>query len=193
MDEDAAAFWDERYRSQEAIPERGPARFLVENLDLLPERGKALDVAMGTGRNALFLASLGYEVTGVDISPVAVERCREEASRRGLQLEAICADLETYALPEEAFDIVLHFYYLQRDLCPALSRALRPGGVLVFETFTREQRQFGWGPTRDEHLLLPSELRDLFPASETLVYREGIEDSERGKKAVAGLIARRRG
>ena len=193
VDEDAASSWDARYRGDEAIPERGPARFLVENLDLLPESGTALDAAMGTGRNALFLAELGYQVTGIDISPVAVERCREEASRRGLQLQAICDDLESYAWPEQAFDIVLNFYYLQRELCPALSRALRAGGVLIFETFTTEQRAFGWGPTRDEHLLLPGELRELFPELETLAYREGIEESERGKKAVAGLIARRRG
>src|SRR3972149_9878355 len=88
VDEDAASSWDARYRGDEAIPERGPARFLGENLDLLPGRGTALDAAMGTGRNALFLAELRYQVTGIDISPVAVERGRGEASRRGVQLEA---------------------------------------------------------------------------------------------------------
>jgi tellurite methyltransferase len=191
MTDDPASFWDERYRTQEAVPERGPAGFLVENLHLLPPRGDVLDIAMGSGRNALFLAARGYEVTGIDISPVAIERCREEAACLGLHLEAARADLASYRLPESAFDVILNFYYLQRDLCPRIAEALRPGGLLVFETFTTEQRRHGWGPTQDDHLLRPAELRSLFPGLEQLVYREGIAESERGQKHVAGLLARR--
>ena len=148
MTEDVARSWDEQYKREEAVPERGPAALLVEQASLLPPRGKALDVAMGTGRNALYLASLGYEVTGIDISPVAVARCRAEAQRRGIRIEAVCADLTSYPLARESYDVVLNFYYLDRELCPRLVEALRPGGVLVFETFTLEQRRFGWGPQR---------------------------------------------
>lgn len=191
MRQDADHFWDERYRREEAVPERGPAAFLVEHRHLLPPRGRALDVAMGTGRNALYLASLGYEVTGIDVSGVAVERCRREAARRGLPVEALRVDLESYELPRGAYDIVIDFYYLQRDLAPQLEAALRPGGVLVFESFTTEQRRFGWGPQNDEFLLGPGELRSLFPGLEVLAYREGLVDSERGMKAVAGLAARK--
>ena len=193
MAEDSERFWDERYRTEEAVPERGPAQFLVEHRDLLPRRrrGRALDVAMGTGRNALYLASLGYEVTGIDVSGVAVERCRSEAAHRGLRVDAVQADLEAYELPPAAYDIVIDFYYLQRELTPALAAALRPGGVLVFESFTTEQRRFGWGPQQDEFLLRPGELRSLFPALEVLAYREGVVESDRGKKAVAGLVARK--
>lgn len=193
MINDTAAFWDERYRTQEAVPERGPAAFLVENLGLLPPRGDVLDIAMGSGRNALFLAARGYEVTGIDISPVAAERCREQAARLGLHISVICADLTSYRLPEAAFDVILNFYYLQRDLCPRIEKMLRPGGLLVFETFTTEQRRQGWGPTQDGHLLRPGELPSLFPGLEQLLYREGIAESERGKKHVAGLVARRPG
>jgi len=146
---------------------------------------------MGTGRNALYLASLGYEVTGIDVSGVAVGRCRSEAARRGLRVDAVQADLEAYELPPAAYDIVIDFYYLQRELTPALAAALRPGGVLVFESFTTEQRRFGWGPQQDEFLLRPGELRSLFPALEVLTYREGVVESDRGKKAVAGLVARK--
>ncbi len=191
VQKDVAESWDERYRQGEAGPEREPARFLLEHMDLLPAGGSALDVAMGTGRNALYLASLGYEVTGIDISPVAVERFRAEAERRGLRVEAVCADLASYELPREAYEIVLDFYYLQRELSPRLVEALRPGGVLVFETFTVEQRRFGWGPQQREFLLRPGELRELFGELEVLVYREGVVDSERGPKAVAGLVGRR--
>ncbi len=193
MARDSERFWDERYRTDEAVPERGPAAFLVEHRRLLPARGKALDVAMGTGRNALYLASLGYEVTGIDVSGVAVARCREEASRRSLRIEAVRADLESYALPRAAYDVVVDFYYLQRDLAPQIEAALRPGGVLVFESFTTEQRRFGWGPQQEEFLLRPGELRSLFPGLEELAYREGVAESEsgRGPKAVAGLVARK--
>ncbi|MBI2913459.1 MAG: class I SAM-dependent methyltransferase [Chloroflexi bacterium] len=192
MREDTARSWNERYQREEAVPERGPAAFLVEHVDLLPPAGRALDVAMGTGRNALYLASLGYDVTGIDISPAAVALCRAEAQRRRLRIEAVCADLTSYPLASEAYDIVLNFYYLDRQLCPRLAKALRPGGVLVFETFTTGQRRFGWGPTQDEYLLRAGELRALFPQLEALVYREGIQQGERGPKAVAGLVGRRR-
>lgn len=189
--EDLARFWDERYRQEETPPQRGPASFLMENLHLLLKGGHALDVAMGTGRNALFLASLGYRVTGIDISRVAVERCRAEARRRGLHLEAVCADLTSYPLPREAFQVVLDFYYLDRALCPRLVEALQPGGVLVFETFTLGQLQFGWGPKEKEYLLQPGELRGLFPELEIVVYREATAESQRGPKAVASLVAKK--
>jgi len=193
MVNDSERFWDERYRTEEAVPERGPAGFLVEHRHLLPTAGCALDVAMGSGRNALYLASLGYEVTGIDVSGVAVERCRAEAERRGLRVEAVQADLESYRLPREAYNVVVDFYYLQRDLAPALVAGLRPGGVLVFESFTTEQRRFGWGPVQEEFLLRPGELRTLFAGLEELVYREGLVESQsgRGTKAVAGLVARK--
>ena len=191
MREEAERRWDERYRQEEAAPDRGPTQFLVEQRHLLPPGGRALEVAMGVGRNALYLASLGYEVTGIDVSGVAVERCRQEAERRGLRIEAVQADLESYQLPRAAYDIVINFYYLQRDLAPQLEGALRAGGVLVFESFTTEQRQFGWGPQNDEFLLRPGELRSLFPGLEELAYREGLVEGDRGTKAVAGLVARK--
>ncbi len=194
MREDSERFWDERYRKEDAAAaERGPAALLVEHRRRLPPGGRALDVAMGTGRNALYLASLGYAVTGIDVSGVAVARCREEAARLGLRIEAIQADLELYEIAIDAYDIVTNFYYLQRDLTPHLTAALRPGGVLVFETFTTEQRQFGWGPQQEEFLLRPGELRSLFPGLKVLAYREELveRENERGTKAVAGLVARK--
>ena len=185
-----ARFWDERYRQGDPLG-RDPASLLLENRRLLPPGGKALDVAMGTGRNALYLASLGFRVTGIDISAVAVERCREEARQRGLSLEAVCADLESYALPEGEYDLVVNFYYLERWLAPRLMAALKPGGVLAFETFTLGQLAYGWGPSAPEFLLRWGELRQMFPELEVLLYREGIFDSERGKKAIASLIGRK--
>lgn len=198
MSDETARAWDERYRTEKAEGEgspvwakREPSEFLVENAGLLPAGGRALDVAMGTGRNALYLATLGFEVLGVEVSPAACEQAVEAARAVGLRIEAVCADLESWDVPVAAFDVVINFNYLQRDLCPRLAAALRPGGVLVFQTFTTEQRQYGWGPSTDDFLLLPAELRGLFPELETLAYQERTEGSERGPKAVAGLVARR--
>lgn len=189
--QDAAKEWDERYRQGRTMPDE-PAALLVENLSLLPKGGKALDIAMGTGRNALYLASLGFRVTGVDVSAVAVDKCREKAERLGLPIEALVADLERSPLPSNEYDLIVNFYYLQRSLTAQIVAALRTGGVLVFESFTIDQLQFGWGPKSPDHLLRPGELREMFAEMEPLLYHEGVVQGDRGPKAVASLIGRKR-
>jgi tellurite methyltransferase len=188
---DAANERDERYRQGRTMPDE-PAALLLENLPLLPKGGKALDIAMGTGRNALYLASLGFRVTGIDLSAVAVKQCREKAERLGLPVEARVVDLERSPLPTNEYDLIVNFYYLQRSLAPQIVAALKPGGVLVFESFTTDHLQFGWGPKGPDHLLHPGELREMFPDLETLLYHEGVVQGDRGPKAVAGLIGRKR-
>ena len=189
--QDAAKEWDERYRQGRTMPDE-PAALLVENLSLLPKGGKALDIAMGTGRNALYLASLGFRVTGVDVSAVAVDKCREKAERLGLPIEALVADLERSPLPSNEYDLIVNFYYLQRSLTAQIVAALRTGGVLVFESFTIDQLQFGWGPKSPDHLLRPGELREMFAEMEPLLYHEGVVQGDRGPKAVASLMGRKR-
>ena len=189
--QDAAKEWDQRYRQGRTMPDE-PAALLVENLPLLPKGGKALDIAMGTGRNALYLASLGFRVTGIDVSAVAVEKCRQKVERLGLPIEALVADLEHSPLPIEEYDLIVNFYYLQRSLAPQIVAALKPGGVLVFETYTIDQLQFGWGPKNRDYLLRPGELREMFAGLETLLYHEGVIQGDRGPKAVARLVGRKR-
>jgi cyclopropane fatty-acyl-phospholipid synthase-like methyltransferase len=91
--------WDERYRSADRPHTTAPVEFLVDNINLLPV-GKVLDLAMGEGRNALFLAEQGFAVTGIDSSEVAVQRCNDLAQERGLTLHTIVADLTDFALPK---------------------------------------------------------------------------------------------
>jgi len=189
--QDAAKEWDERYRQGRTMPDE-PAALLMENLSLLPKGGKALDIAMGTGRNALYLASLGFRVTGIDVSAVAVEKCRQKAERLDLPIEALVADLEQSPLPRQEYDLIVNFYYLQRSLAPQIVAALKPRGVLVFESYTIDQLQFGWGPKNPDYLLRPGELRDMFAALETLLYDESVIQGDRGPKAVARLIGRKR-
>ncbi len=164
---------------------RSAAKFLMENVALLP-RGRVLDLAMGTGRNALYLAKIGFSVHGVDISPETVKGVLKSATATGLTLEAEIADLDgDYRIKENAWDVIICFYYLQRSLMARIKDGLRKGGILVYETFTVNQVQFG-RPTNPNYLLRPNELRDTFRDFRCLRYREGIVA---GRKAVASLVA----
>ena len=187
---DAAKEWDERYREGRGMPEE-PSALLVQNRALLPAAGRALDIAMGSGRNALYLASLGFQVTGVDVSTVAVELSREKAARLGLALEAIVADLEDYRLPVDTYDLIINFHYLQRSLADPIVRALKRDGLLVFESFTVDQLQYSYGPKDPAFLLRPGELLEMFAGLETLLHYEGVVEGDRGPRAVAQLIGRR--
>jgi SAM-dependent methyltransferase len=178
--------WEERYASPRRRPRRGPSAWLVTYADRLPT-GRALDVATGEGRNALFLARRGFEVTGVDRSPTALRTARARAREEGLELELHLADLEACKLPAGPFDVVVVMRYLQRSLFEPLGRALAPGGVLLYESFTRDYLKYG--PRNPEHLLRPGELREAFRDLEILAYRE-TEDPER-REARASLLARR--
>ena len=166
----------------------GPSSWLVENADLLPRGGAALDVACGTGRNALLLASAGFKVRAVDRDRAKVGRLNLLAGRLGLPLLAEVLDLEQEPetdLGDASWDLVVVIHYLHRPLFPSLVRALRPGGVLLYETFTVEQARRGGGPTRPEFLLEPEELAKLVAPLEILRQREG----EYAGKSVASMVA----
>ena len=120
--------------------------FLGEHIDLLP-RGKALDIAMGEGRNAVFLAKNGFTVDGCDISEIAIKKALDLAKENNVKVRAFVADLETYKLPQNTYDVIACFYYLQRDLVPQMKEALKPGGMIIYETYTIENRERGFeGP-----------------------------------------------
>ncbi len=162
-----------------------PAQFLVENVDLLP-RGRALDLALGSGRNAVFLAGRGFEVEGVDISPEAVESALDSARKSGVTVHAHVGDLEGgYAIAKAAYDVIICFNYLQRSLFPQIRDGLREGGMVLYETFIVDQAQFG-RPRNPDHLLKHNELLDVFRAFRCLRYREGIMP---GPRAVASIVA----
>ena len=164
-----------------------PAQFLVDNIDVLPG-GRALDIAMGTGRNAIYLAKMGFEVEGIDISGEAVEIAAELALREGVTVQVQVVDLEKdYQIREGAYDVIICFHYLQRSLIPQVKGGLRLGGMVVYETYTVDQPQFG-KPKNPDYLLKHNELLDMFREFRCLRYREGIFA---GPKAIAGIIARK--
>ena len=161
-----------------------PSSFLVENIDLLP-KGRVLDVATGGGRNAVYLAGRGFEVEGIDISREALDAARVLAGESGVSVTLHLMDLENdISLPEEAFDTIICFNYLHRPLIPHLKRALRLGGMLVYETYIVDQARFG-KPKNPKHLLQHNELLEFFRDFRCLRYREGILEH---RKAIAGFI-----
>ena len=146
----------------------------------------ALDMAMGRGRHALLLARHGFQTFGVDLKHDAVRDAMQAAAREGLSIRGWCADLTVSALPAGAFDVVVVTRYLQRDLFGAIAAAVKPGGYVIYETFTVAQRALGTGPTSPDHLLRPGELRSAFDGWDVLAYEE-VDAPD----AVARLVAQR--
>lgn len=163
-----------------------PAQFLVDTIELLP-RGKALDVAMGSGQNAIYLAQMGFEVEGVDISAEAVSNARELARKTGVTIKAEVADLEgSYRITKNAYDLIICFHYLQRSLIPQIKDGLKKGGMVVYETFIVDQAKLFSKPRNPAYLLKHNELLDMFRDFRCLRYREGIID---GRQAIASIVA----
>lgn len=197
-----AAEWDERYRQGTRELAVEPASLLKDWLRQLP-RGRALDVACGSGRNALFLAQNGFEVTAIDWSEAGLELVERGAREGKIEIsrtkksaigksksqgiELVHDDLERMELPENRYQVIVCVQYLQRTLFAAMTNALRPGGFLLFETFTRAQMKYTGGPRNPDYLLEPGELRRAFPKLRTLFYRE--LDAGQG---IASLVARKR-
>ncbi len=167
----------------------GPAPWLLENADLLRPRMRTLDVAAGRGRHALLLAAAGFEVTAVDRDAELMARLSAIARSMGLALRAQVVDLETgdVDLGADTHDLVLVTHYLHRPLMPALVRTVAPGGVLIYETFTRAQAARG-RPTSPAHLLEPGELPQLVAPLEVIRSREGAIDGS----DIASVVAVRR-
>jgi len=181
-------FWDKKYETEAYIFGKEPVEFLGEHIDLLP-RGKALDIAMGEGRNAVFLAKNGFTVDGCDISEIAIKKALDLAKENNVKVRAFVADLEAYKLLQNTYDVIACFYYLQRDLVPQMKEALKPGGMIIYETYTIENRERGFeGPKNKDYLLKPNELLDLFKDFKIIYYRELVLNN---KKAVASLIAKK--
>ena len=161
-----------------------PAPLLRTFAHLLPPQGTALDLACGGGRNAVFLARQGLEVTGIDWSEKFLGQARELARAARVRVNWIQQDLESSSLPPGRFDVITCFCYRDPRLYPQIISALRPGGLLFYETFTREQLRFPTGPRNPAHLLVPGELLQAFGGLEVLFYRETSR-----AKGLAGLIA----
>lgn len=178
----AAAGWDEAFRRLK-VPEIGPensfaaycAERLVREYGLRPG-DSAMVLAMGDGRNALYLADLGLRVTGIDISSVGLEKARQAAAERGLQIEAIQADIFRYDLGEEAWDLVTNVYFNPSlEIFDRLRAAVRPGGYLLVEGYGSDFK--GSGPPMETRYR-PNQLLAELSNWRILEYQDGIFPSD---------------
>jgi SAM-dependent methyltransferase len=150
-----------------------------------------IDLACGDGHNGLFLASKGLSVILADKSQDALEKAGLSAESSGLAVQLQQIDLEIEGLDPlagRAFSAILVFRYLHRPLIPCIRRALRKGGILVYETFTTDQALYG-KPKNPDHLLRHGELLAWFHDWEIISYFEGIKEPDR--EAVAQLVCRK--
>ncbi|MCI0651850.1 MAG: class I SAM-dependent methyltransferase [Planctomycetes bacterium] len=179
--------WDERYRERgEEIGE--PSALVAAQASRFPRRGRALDLAGGAGRHALWLAESGLDVTLADVSEVALAVAARAAAARGHRLRTLQVDLEHAPLPAGPWDLILVVHFLHRPLFEAIPGALTPGGVLVAIHPTRRNLERHDRPPAG-HLLDEGELPGLIRGLETLYYEEGWLAEGRHE---ALLVARRR-
>ena len=171
-----------------------PARLLIEHLDLFLQKtlpGPILDLACGSGDNGIFLAQGGCKVTCCDISPESLSQAEKLAGANNTRVEIWQVDLEIAGanpLPSDAYGAVLVFRYLHRPLLECIKKALKNGGLLVYETFTVDQPRFG-KPRNPDFLLNPGELLQTFGDWEVIHYFEGIRGNP--TRAVAEIVCRK--
>jgi tellurite methyltransferase len=189
------ADWDERYRRGEHAPHE-PNPLLVRAIHNLAP-GRALDIACGAGRHALFLASQGWRVTAVDSSSVGVGLMRERARALNVDIDARVSNLEgrEFEIERDAFDLIAVFYYLQRDLWPEIRDGVRAGGMVVAAIHLLNEDPEEEKGNRN-FLLNAGELRAEFPGWEIVHYHEtGMTDEDAGihHRRTAEIIARKQG
>jgi SAM-dependent methyltransferase len=182
--------WNEKYRaSPESWTEPDvflPWAFRRFIHPAFPNAGRALDLAGGAGRHTIWLAQQGWDVTLIDISETGAELARQKAGPLVPHIHFVVDDLTQFRAAQTQFDMVMGFYYLDRKLFPEIVRALRPGGLLVYKTYTIEQLNLPGGPKDVSHLLEAGELSRLVSSLTPLWERETVAE-----KATAEVVARK--
>lgn len=165
--------WDSKHTAEQEPGK--PAAFLRQIFQTGPweiQPGRALDIATGKGRNALFLAEQGFTVDAIDISEVGLQQAQRHAEKQGLTLNLVQADLASFEFPDSAYDLILNINFLLRSLVPKIKNALLPGGYIIFDTYLLDQQDLGH-PRNPAYLLNHNELLDLFRGFRILCYQEG--------------------
>ncbi|MEH6648805.1 MAG: class I SAM-dependent methyltransferase [Motiliproteus sp.] len=183
--------WNQRY--QQATSANAPAQVLSDNTHLFPRHGEALDLACGLGGNALLLAHSGLTTQAWDISDVAIAKLQLLADQQQLPLQPRCIDLQQQPLPASAFDLISVSGFLDRALCASICAALKPNGMLFYQTHTLAKAIDARGPSSPEFLLQSGELLSLFAELTPVVYREERDcgDLQNGLRNQAYLVARK--
>lgn len=193
--------WDERYGSEEYVYGKDPNEFLANAVENIP-KGKVLCVAEGEGRNAVFLAEQGYEVTAVDASSVGLAKARKLAEERGVNITTIVSDLADFNIDPDSWDGVVSIFahvppLLRKQLHSKIVKGLRPGGVLVLESYRPDQLKYKTGgPPTAEFMMtlegLEEELTGLAFEYAVELDRDVIEGKfHTGKGAVVQIIGKK--
>ena len=184
--------WDRIY-SESSQELYSAAQVLTENDFLMPRQGTALDVACGLGSNAVFLAEQGLLVTAWDISSVAINKLKAYTVREGLKINACQQKITPYSFNEWSYDVIIVSRFLDRSLSDAIIGALKPDGLLFYQTFTREKTSLK-PPHNPDYLLAENELLKMFSPLRVIYYRENalIGEQAQGLRDEAQFIGQKR-
>ncbi len=172
--EDSREFWDKRYADNNYVYGKAPAQSLAQNIDYFGSPMRILDVGMGEGRNAVFLARKGHQVVGVDISPVAINKARQLARESDVRIETVVSSMNKYNPAPGSFDAIICYYYVDKDIHAKFMEWLRPGGLLFYEAYTKRQK----GRGDSSYQLEEGEVLGLFPGLRVLKYEEPLHREE---------------
>ena len=177
--------WEKEYSEKTLKDTPLPAPLLKNHINLL-SGGLALDIASGTGQNAVFLSSHRYEVIAIDKSPTAASLADQYSLEEGTKIKTITEDISIFEIAENSFDLIADFYFLERKIIPKIKKGLKKNGLLFFETYTTEQQIID-GPHNPDFLLNTNELISFFTDFFIIFYHERKTE----KKAIASLIAQK--
>lgn len=184
--------WNQRYQQDQNGAAPQAARVLLDNRHLLPATGRAVDIACGRGGNALLLADHGLETLAWDYAEAALTQLTNFAREKQLSISCECRDVVQMPPPADRFDVITLSNFLDRELFPYLIKALRPGGLIFYQTFILE-RVTDIGPDNPSYRLAANELLHLFRELRLVYYREEgcLGDPERGFRDQAQYIGRK--
>jgi len=168
-----------------------PSTWFQWHVRLIHPDARVLDVACGQGIHAIAAAKRGAKVVAVDVDATRLQEAERAAQKAKVAVEFMQADLSGEPIPDGPYGFVLQFNYLDRRRLPDFLDAVEPGGYFLAETFLEQQRELGWGPTSDEHLLKAGELWTLLGHFEIVLAREVLETLDGRTKAIASVLARR--
>lgn len=192
VDQAARDKWDRKHAESPPAPPM-PARVLAEYAHLLPKEGVALDLACGRGGNALFLARRGLATHAWDISGIAIDELQRLALTENLEIQTSIRDVSEHPPDPGSFDVICVSFYLERTITPQIIEALKPQGLLFYQTFIHEKAT-DEGPSNPFYRLGPNELLELFAPLHVLAYREEghTGDLQQGLRDTAWLVGQRR-
>ena len=176
--------WNSKYETEVYLFGEKPIPFLVDNVHLL-RKGKVLDIAMGEGRNGVYLATQGFEVLGLDISEKGLAKAHNLARKNNVTIETKVVDLESFTLKPNSYDVILCTYYMQKNLFKQFQSALKPGGMIVVETYNVDYLKYVQFSRK--WALDTNEMLDIFKGLRVIRY----QDYDDGKEAYSSIIVQK--